>query len=388
MRISTFIFSILPHKKSNFKSTVLFLEQLPEEGAGYNYRVKKWMDLFNSNNLSTESMSLVVKSNDFFRRISERNLPDFTIQSGFKRYFQIIKARKYQTVIVRRAVLIYNDYGNLFMEKLLRKVHPNILLDFDDDIATNRKQAERKSFFERVLLDNSNRFNESFHYYDRFIVGSDFLKKLVLERKPSVSENDICIIPTCVDYTDLEQKKYTNTLETITFGWIGGNHNLPLIKEIIPALNEFSKSDSIQLNIISGVKHYDFGAQFPVQFIQYSLETELEHLRQIDIGLMPLSDDAVSRGKCGFKLIQYMGLGIPSVATNITVNADIIDHNKNGWLVEPNTDWLSILEEISSKKNEFDTFGLNAQQKIDKSYSFKAHLENYMSFIRKQDHHV
>lgn len=375
------VFLIIPKKKSKFKAQVLFMEQLPEEGAGFNYRVKKWAELFNAHNMTTETMSLVVKSEDFFRMTQAENLPKFILQSGFKRFRQIIQSRKYETVIVRRSVLIYNDYGNLFMEKLLRTVHPNIILDFDDDISTNRNLSQKKSKFEKLLLDNSNRFKESFKYYDRFIAGSNYLKQFVLQNTTKVHEQNICVIPTCVDYTELKQKQYTIEQEKTIFGWIGGNHNLPLLDSIIPALNQLSKEFPIELHVISGVKEYNFEAVFPIKFIAYNLETEKEHLRNIEIGLMPLFNDPVSKGKCGFKLIQYMGLGIPSVASNVTVNSEIIDDNYNGWLVDPNENWFETLKLVCLNKKNFESFGLKARLKIDQSYSFKSQLSKYMSFI-------
>jgi glycosyltransferase involved in cell wall biosynthesis len=96
---------------------------------------------------------------------------------------------------------------------------------------------------------------------------------------------------------------------------------------------------------------------------------------------MPLNDAPVSRGKCGFKLIQYMGLGIPSIASAITVNNEIIDDGINGWLVYDETKWLEKLEEVITRTADFNTFGERAKLKIDSKYSFEANLQEYLSFL-------
>ncbi|MFT6244123.1 MAG: glycosyltransferase involved in cell wall biosynthesis [Salibacteraceae bacterium] len=382
VRIATLYFKYFKKKKKAKKNTVLFLEVFTIDGAGYNYRVKKWMDLLSLNSFKLEAFVLIKDSNDFFELTADKNLPNFVVKSGYKRFFQILKTRNYETVIVRRSIVLYNDYGNLFMEKLLFSIHPNIILDFDDDIATNRNsQANSRSRFEKLMLDNANHFNESLKYYSRFIVGSDYLKTLVKERFSEVKNEQICVIPTCVDYDQYPPKKYTSNINTVKFGWIGGNQNLDLLKKIIPALNEVSKSHSVELVVIAGVDDYDFGAIFPVTFHRYDLSTEIDHLKTFDVGLMPLNDAPVSRGKCGFKLIQYMGLGIPSIASAITVNNEIIDDGINGWLVYDETKWLEKLEEVITRTADFNTFGERAKLKIDSKYSFEANLQEYLSFL-------
>jgi glycosyltransferase involved in cell wall biosynthesis len=382
VRIATFYFKYFKKKKKANKNTVLFLEVFTIDGAGYNYRVKKWLDLLSLNGFKLDAFVLIKDSIDFFELTTDKNLPNFVVKSGYKRFFQILKTRNYETIIVRRSIVLYNDYGNLFMEKLLFSIHPNIILDFDDDIATNRgSQTNGRSRFEKLMLDNANHFNESLKYYSRFIVGSDYLKTLVKERFSEVKDSNICVIPTCVDYTQYPSKHYPKKISTVKFGWIGGNHNLSLLKTIVPHLNQLSKQHSIELIVISGVESYDFHAEFPVIFLKYDLSTEIELLKTIDIGLMPLIDNTINRGKCGFKLIQYMGLGIPSVASAITVNNEIVDDGINGWLVYDKGNWLEKLEEVITRTADFNTFGERAKLKIDSKYSYEANLQEYLSFL-------
>ncbi|MCB1023434.1 MAG: hypothetical protein KDB79_03535, partial [Acidobacteria bacterium] len=90
----------------------------------------------------------------------------------FRRIWQVWSSRDYNTVIVRRELLQYNDYGNLFLERLLLKIHPNVILDFDDDISAAKKEPRKiTSLFGRLMLENGSKFTDSLKLYKKFIVG-------------------------------------------------------------------------------------------------------------------------------------------------------------------------------------------------------------------------
>ena len=279
-------------------------------------------------------VTLFEDKNDFEQQFKNDDVTLFFIKSIRKRFKQCLYARKFHAVVVRRELLMFNDYGNLFMDKFLLKIHQNVILDFDDDIAAAKQQPrEIKSFYGKILQENGNKFNDSLRLYKRFIVGSKYLKERVLQENKTISEHNILIIPTCVDYNQYQIKKYPQKIEQIVFGWIGGDHNYFLLDSLLPVLNKLAKDYDFKLIVIGG-KKYEPNVNFEIEFITWTLATEVENLYKIDIGLMPLNDDARSRGKGGFKLIQYMGLGIVSVASAITINREIISHNYDSFLYD------------------------------------------------------
>src|SRR5690606_12550811 len=108
---------------------------------------------------------------------------------------------------------------------------------------------------------------------------------------------------------------------------------------------------------------------------------EVEELLGIDIGLMPLEDTRMERGKCGFKLIQYMGLGIVSVASNVGMNTTIIEEGQNGFLFTPD-DWQNgKLPGILANRAQFSVISIQARKKINDHYSFRANEANYLHFL-------
>jgi glycosyltransferase involved in cell wall biosynthesis len=113
---------------------------------------------------------------------------------------------------------------------------------------------------------------------------------------------------------------------------------------------------------------------FTYDYIPWRAESEISDLQQIDIGLMPLIDSLWSRGKCGFKLIQYGAIGIASVASDVGVNADVILNAKSGYLVKDD-DWYTPLKTLVENQDLARNMGQQARSHIQRHYSIKA---NYL----------
>lgn len=368
---------------SNCTDSILILENFPVENAGYQYRANKWKQYFESESLKVE-IQTIVESKTVFENYIKNNYQGFLLLSMRKRLRQVLKSKQYNAVVVRRELLLYNDYGKLFMEKLLLKIHPNAILDFDDDIAAAKNQPkEVDSFFGKIMAEDGNKFNNTLRTYKFFIVASNYLKSKVLNENKEISEDNILIIPTCVDYGNQFTKKYSAGQEFFVLGWIGGTHNYYLIDKILPILSElFMEKPNFKLLIIGGEK-YERDVPFEVGFIEWNINTEIESLKQIDIGLMPLENTLVDMGKGGFKLIQYMGLGIVSVASAITINTEIVEDKVNSFLVNNDQEWYLTLNSILNNEWDLNEIGKKAKDKINKNYSFVANGEKYLKFIEK-----
>jgi glycosyltransferase involved in cell wall biosynthesis len=138
----------------------------------------------------------------------------------------------------------------------------------------------------------------------------------------------------------------------------------------------------LELLIVSGKPYHHPEAKFPIQNASWSLKSERELLRKMTIGIMPLRDSEMERGKCGFKLIQYMGMGIVSIASAVGVNNNIIKHGKNGFLVDKNSAWEEVFDEAIAAAAKYQAIGEAARHTIAEKYSFKAHRSAYLHFIQ------
>ena len=110
---------------------------------------------------------------------------------------------------------------------------------------------------------------------------------------------------------------------------------------------------------------------------------EIEQLQSIDIGIMPLEDDEWSRGKCGFKGLQYMALEIPAVLSPVGVNTDIIKHSNNGFLANSPSEWIEIISQLIEDEGLRKRMGENARKPIIQRYSVEAIKEDYLKYFKE-----
>jgi glycosyltransferase involved in cell wall biosynthesis len=357
---------------------VLFLASFWPGNAGYEYRIGRWAEILDHAGFEVD-IDQVFDHEQFWSWV-DANDPSLYIEPARRRLRRILASGEYGTVIVVREILLYNDYGHRFLEGLLLAMHPNAILDFDDDLGAAKGEPRQIGWFGRVLGEDPAKFSDSLRMYRKVIAGSGYLKQLALERASQLQPDDVVVMPTCLDYEDEQPKAYGSRFGPLVFGWIGGTGNLEELDVIVPALERIARDMPLRLLVISG-RPYSAGS-LDVEFVPWDMGTHLDHLRQIDVGLMPLSDTAVSRGKCGFKLLQYMGLGIVGVATALTVNTEIVDDGVNGFLVGPNSDWECGLRRVIAAERSFPEIGRAARETVLSRYSFLAHRDRYIDFVR------
>jgi len=176
------------------------------------------------------------------------------------------------------------------------------------------------------------------------------------------------IIPTVVDlerYQDVHQSRMLDQSVTPCIGWIGQRasaSNLFRYKQIFDRLSIEGSADFSAI----GIDAKSFG--LPMHSIPWSEKTEVENIANFDIGIMPLVDAPFERGKCGYKLIQYMACGLPVVASPVGVNSEIVEHGVNGFLADTPEEWEHSLRILIVDKGLRQRMGLAGRQKVEKEY--------------------
>lgn len=155
-----------------------------------------------------------------------------------------------------------------------------------------------------------------------------------------------------------------------TIGWIGAPVTVRYLKAIGQALAAFFEQhpDAV-IRLIGAADPFD--GRFPVQAVPWSEETEVAELQRCDVGIMPLPDEPFERGKCGYKLIQYMGCGLPVVASPVGVNRQIVVPGVNGYLADSQEDWLVALEALHADPALRKVLGAAGRKKAEAAYSLQ-----------------
>jgi glycosyltransferase involved in cell wall biosynthesis len=236
-----------------------------------------------------------------------------------------------------------------------------LVYDFDDAVmyrsanASSPYSATRERRFARIVKA-----------VDHVIAGNTFLGEQARRYA-----NHVTVIPTTIDLKKYTPKSYAKKKKKITIGWIGSSSTLPYLEHIRGVLEELGKRyNHIELKVICD-SFFD-GEKIPVIKKVWSEKEEIADLKSLDIGVMPLTDDPWLRGKCGLKILQYYGVGIPVVCTPVGVNRDVVQDGVNGFWAMTHEQWVEKLSILIDKPALRQEMGLRGREVVRKSYSVQA----------------
>jgi len=238
-----------------------------------------------------------------------------------------------------------------FLERIICRSKSKYIIDVDDAIYL----GERREKMDEI-------FSNAFH----IVAGNRHLLSYI-----SQINKNITIIPTVINTDEIRPLGIENPIFTI--GWMGSKGptilHLPLI---FPALKELVKIEGkkIRILIVS-----DYQPELPQEiapfcdFKYWSVENENKLLNEMSVGLMPLPDNEFEKGKCGFKAIQYMAVGIPALVSPVGASATIVDDGINGFHCNTIEDWIARITLLLYNQEKRVTMGVNARKKIITNFS-------------------
>ncbi len=209
---------------------------------------------------------------------------------------------------------------------LLRQRAKVLLYDFDDAVMFSDSNAGGNF----ISAHRASRFTAVARSADLLLAGNDYLKEQAL----MAGAKRVEVVPTGVDCNYFRPRSETEERlagSLLTLGWVGSKPNLVYLKDLVRPLNRlYAKRQDFKLNIVCD----DFIDEFhcPVEKISWTAVNEVTDIQNFDVGLMPLVDDPWTKGKCAFKLLQYMACGRPGVANRTAVTQKIIEPHENGFL--------------------------------------------------------
>jgi glycosyltransferase involved in cell wall biosynthesis len=273
-------------------------------------------------------------------------------------------------------VLLFKTLGFTPLElRLLRRANPRIIFDFDDAVMF-REQKHRRPLGGK----NFRKFLRTVKHCAAVVAGNDFLACFA-----QASGRRAVVLPTSIDLTKYQLKQHSNGLG-LTIGWLGLSDGLPYLRHIQPALKRLTQRfPGLRLKVISDKPLQLEGVV--VENEPWRLETEQANLSSFDIGIMPLWDSVWTRGKCGYKILQYMGVGTAVVASDVGVNNEIIRSGENGFLARTEEEWVSTIGSLIENAEQRKTFGLRGRELVEARYSLDAFTQGYFKLMREVAHH-
>ena len=171
-----------------------------------------------------------------------------------------------------------------------------------------------------------------------------------------------------------------NQRPLFTIGWIGSPSTARYLRDIAPALAQVCWDGRARVRLV-GSGPVDLPG-VPVDVVAWREETEVDEIRGFDAGIMPLPDEPWARGKCGFKLIQYMACGLPVVASPVGVNAEIVEDGGNGFLARDAGEWVAALARLMGDAALGGRLGKAGRRKVEARYCLQVTGARVVEVVR------
>ena len=290
---------------------------------------------------------------------------------GFLRRFLLMGTLgRYDFIFIHREA---SPIGPPLFEWIIAKIwRKKIIYDFDDAIWLPNTSEQNKMV---ASIKWHHKVDSICKWAYKVSAGNQYLAEYARQFNDNVVVN-----PTTIDTEGMHKPTARPKNETFTIGWTGTHSTMPYLLPILPVLDELHQSYPFKLLTISN-QLPDFERSY-LEFRKWQKSTEIADLQQMDIGIMPLTDDKWAKGKCGFKALQYMSLRIPALISPVGVNVEIVDDGINGFLCTSDEEWKKALTRFFEDPSLIEQMADACRKKIVDHYSVLSNTENFINLFK------
>jgi glycosyltransferase involved in cell wall biosynthesis len=290
---------------------------------------------------------------------------------GFTRMYRLAAlraARAAEVVVVQKQLL---DRATLTS---LTTLNPRLAYDFDDALYAPHDRQETSA----VVLRRSRRLDLVLAKARLVIAGND---ELAAYAKPRAVR--VAVVPTVVD-ADLYARAIRPRRRggTVVVGWTGTAANLVYLEPLRQAIRDIQESSAVPVEFRVVCSQPPHWPEVDVAFRRWRVDSAIDDLAEFDIGIAPLPDTPWTRGKCAFKVLEYMALGLPTIASPVGVVPSMIDHGRSGFLVDRPEEWQLRLEQLIADAQLRARVGDAGRGEVVRRYSVRAAAPRLAQLLR------
>jgi glycosyltransferase involved in cell wall biosynthesis len=351
---------------------ILFLTAYPEEDASCRYRVHQFVPYLEQ--AGYECTVAPFASKRLFKLLKARGgLARKAIEAlrcSARRFAILQKVGAYDIVVIHREVFPFfaPAVENLVLRcaKQSRK-RTQVIFSFDDAIYAGHEDVSSLTHPWLYRWKHGRGYDEAISGCDHVIAGNRILADYAGGLNPSVT-----VIPTVVECGKYQLRQVDpGRACCVTIGWMGSPTTAPYLRVVEPALRRIAGKhpDKVRFRFV-GCPEYNL--ELPnCTSVPFHLQTEIEELQKFDVGLMPLTDTAWSRGKCAFKGVQYMASGVATVASPVGITPDLIQDGVNGFLAASPEEWFRAFDRLITDAGLRNRIAREARRSIETGYSLE-----------------
>lgn len=345
----------------------------PGRSPGQRFRFEQYLDFLRANGFACDLSYLISEADDavvYAPGRYARKLGVF-VKSLMVRLGDILAAPRYDIVFIFREALMANT---AIVEIALAARGPKIVFDFDDAIWLQPVSAANSSL--GFLRAGPSKVPAILTRADLVTVGNRYLADYAAQWNGNVH-----VVPTTLDTTTHAPGPPKPVSDVVCIGWNGSPSTVPYFDAITRPLVQLKQryGDKVRFEVVGDGAYRN--PALGVVGRPWRLETEVEDVRRLDIGLMPMPDDDWTRGKCGFKALLYMAMAIPPVVSPVGVNREIVQEDVNGCLASSPDEWLENLSMLVEQPALRAELGRRGRQTVVERYSFDSQKDRYLALF-------
>lgn len=266
----------------------------------------------------------------------------------------LARQRLFQKAADFDCVFLHKKRLNAFDAFWLRRYGRKIIYDFDDAIMYSDDTPQRDS------PTHFKPFRRTVELAHKVVAGNLYLAEHALKFNPNVE-----LLPTGLDTKAYRIETEPRKDDKIRLVWIGSKSTLGYLSEVQSVFEDIGERfGNVVLRIICD-EFFDL-QNMPVEKHPWSLETQAADLVSSDIGLAPLPENRFTRGKCGFKILQYAAAGLPTIASPVGVNAEYIKHGDTGFHALDSRQWIDGITKLIQNPELREEMGRAARVQVER----------------------
>lgn len=359
---------------------ILALAAYPESAAATRFRLTQMLPYLRERGWRVQFEPFVDDEflDDFYSKGNTLHKARYLAARSAERLALALRAQDIDAVFIQREASLVGPPYVEFILHALKKLP--IIFDFDDAIWDLNLSKSVHPVAARALKD-PNKCWYTMAQAAGVIAGSNYLA----ERTRPVNAN-VAIVPTVVPC-----KTWTPTPDRLRgdfygdgpprIGWIGTHTTADQLALVEPALSRLrAEGYDFELHVVGAGEGFALGG-FDLQRRAWRLADEIEEFRRIDIGLAPMHSEPVYEGKCGFKQIQYMTVGVPFVSSLVGGARDFVVDGDNGLVAHNTEDWYRHLKALLESRELRSKLSRKGRQLVETEYSLEAQGPRLARFV-------
>lgn len=346
---------------------ILFLTRFGQQGASSRMRSFQYLPWFESAAIEYV-VSPLFDDAMLLRKYRQGGYSLLELLSAYWRRIHVLMgAHQFDLVWIEKEALPWLPAW--FERWLLRRVP--YVLDFDDAIFHNydlHRSVWVRRFYGRRI--------------DRLMAGARLViagNRYLADRATAAGARLVEVIPTVVDLARYSSKQTYSVATKPRIVWIGSPSSAQYLLELAEPLGTLAKRQPFTLRVIGAGAITMQGVE--VESIPWSADTEAALIAECDVGIMPLRDTPWEQGKCAYKLIQYMACGLPTLASPIGANRDVVIEGETGYFADTPTAWVKKLELLLCDAALRQRFGRAGRERVVVEYCLQLTAPRLVSLL-------